>query len=83
MTQTKTLNPVQLREKLKAVEGIRVGSFIRKSLTDETPVGVTVHAPSSIRKEVFTKPMMETYCQVHGLTLIDQYPCTDAMQVYF
>jgi hypothetical protein len=80
---TTTLSPSAIITELKHIEGIRVGNPIHDNLFFDNVIGVTIHAPSSIRKAVHTLPMMQEWCKVHGFTLTDKYPCCDNMQIYF
>jgi hypothetical protein len=68
---------------LKKIEHITVGIQIKASMEDNTVIGVNVSASSAIRKQAFTLPFMQKYCEAKGWTITDKYPCTDTMQIYF
>lgn len=78
-----TLTAQEIITELKTIPGIWVGNPIYESIFKKEVIGVTVEAPSEIRKQTQTLPMMENWCRNRGFTLTDKYPCSRTMQIYF
>lgn len=65
----------ELEKAVKQMPSIANTSRISKSITElNTFIGLNVSATSVLRKQAYTKPVLQSFCNEHGLTLVDNFP---------